>query len=355
MNGYERALATLSFQKTDRVATWGGWIANVDFFERVTGRDYWKDPRRTAFDAYRAIQVDLVVQDVCLPPSPQEWRKHTDETLVGHQKYGTPEQVCRYVEALPSDARLAEGFDLQSEMQVALESYMPLQRELGNEIFCLPQFACANFTWFREFGYTSYLAAMALYPEVIGRLLRHDAERQRLKNMALAELVKQGSMQPFFMHGTDICGMRGPMASPQTLRRLFFPGLKRALEPLVEIGADLIWHSDGYIIPLVDDLIGCGITGFQGFQENTGFDVTDIAAKSTRKREKPIIMAGLSVTDVLRRGTVSDTEHEVERIIDSVGRGGGLLIGTASTADPDCRVENLQALYRHTHTYGARA
>ena len=38
VNGYERALRTLRFEETDRVATWGGWIVSAGFFEYVTGK-----------------------------------------------------------------------------------------------------------------------------------------------------------------------------------------------------------------------------------------------------------------------------------------------------------------------------
>ena len=139
--------------------------------------------------------------------------------------------------------------------------------------------------------------------------------------------------------------------SPDMLRSLYFPSVRRALEPLVEVGAEIVWHSDGYIIPIVDDLIACGVTGFQGFQEETGFDIGDIAARKVRGGRKPILLAGLSVDKVLPRGTVADVEKHVERIIDTVGEGGGLAIGTANTAGPDCPNENLEALYRHAHEY----
>lgn len=57
---------------------------------------------------------------------------------------------------------------------------------------------------------------------------------------------------------------------------------------------------------------------------------------------------------ILPFGTVGDVEKEVERIIDTAGSGGGLAIGTANTAGPDCPNKNLEALYRHTKKYGKK-
>ena len=124
-------------------------------------------------------------------------------------------------------------------------------------------------------------------------------------------------------------------------------------EPLVSVGAEIIWHSDGYIIPIVDDLISCGVSGFQGFQEETGFDIGDIAERRVRGGRKPTVLAGLSVSATLPSGTVRSVEKDIERIIDTAGPD-GLAIGTANTAGPDCPSENLEAIYRHTHKYSRR-
>jgi uroporphyrinogen decarboxylase len=183
------------------------------------------------------------------------------------------------------------------------------------------------------------------------KLFEYAAETARLLNLVRMELVKEKKLPPFFFTGHDICGTKGPMVSPETLRSIYFPNLRRSLEPLVEIGAEIIWHSDGYIIPIIDDLIACGVSGFQGFQEETGFDIRDIAKRRVCSGRNPLLLAGLSVDKVLPFGTVEDVEREVERIIDAVASG-GLAIGTANTAGPDCPNQNLEAIYRHTHQYG---
>ena len=144
------------------------------------------------------------------------------------------------------------------------------------------------------------------------------------------------------------------MVSPETLRAIYCPGVRHALAPLVEIGAEVIWHSDGYIIPIVDDLIECGVSGFQGFQEESGFCVDEISERTVRSSgRRPLLLAGLSVDRVLPQGTVADVRGEVERIIDALGPV-GVVIGTANTPGPDCPDENLEALYRHTHEYSRR-
>jgi len=256
------------------------------------------------------------------------------------------------VQSLPDPECLEENFDFERELDSTRREYLNFQEELGSDIFCLAAGKCSRFVWYIDFGYENYLEAVALYPEKMRKLFDYGAETARLSNKVRAELVKAGTIPPFFFTGHDICGTRGPLMSPNMLRDLYFPGLRRSLEPLVEIGAEIIWHSDGYIIPVIDDLIACGVSGFQGFQEETGFDIQDIATRRVRAGRKPILLAGLSVAKVLPFGSVADVEKEVERITDTAAPGGGLAIGTANTAGPDCPNENLEALFRHTKRYG---
>ena len=352
MNGYERAVRTLHLENTDCVATWGGYIVSPSFFEYVTGKGFWDDPRSVAIEAYRKLEVDIVVQCMYLPATPQEWRTHTTEVIHGAEEFKSAEDTVAYIESLPELDTLKMEFDFEDQIESIGNAYLKFQVELGSDIFCLPTCEIAKFTWYIEFGYESYLMAIALYPQAMQELFEYAAEQARLANMVRAELVKEKKLPPFFFTGHDICGSRGPMVSPKTLRSIYFPNLRRSLEPLVEIGAEIIWHSDGYIIPIVDDLIACGVSGFQGFQEECGFDIGDIAKRRVRSGRKPLLLAGLSVDKVLPAGTVTDVEEEVERIIETVSAGGGLAIGTANTAGPDCPDENLEAIYRHTHQYG---
>ena len=350
MTGYERALRTLRFEQTDCVATWGGWIVSAEFFEYVTGRPFWDDPLGVACQAYQKLETDIVLRRYYLPNSPEEWRSHVDPAeFAARTAYQSPEDVVGYIASLPPVESLAADFDFDGVLAEERSGYAELQDRLGGEIFCLPHAQCAKFVWFMDFGFENFLMAMSLYRTEIRRLFEHAAETARLHNTALAELVRTGEMPPFFFTGHDICGTRGPMASPALLREVYFPYLKRAFAPLVEVGAELIWHCDGYIPPILDDLAACGASGFQGFQEETGFSIGQVAAQRVRGGRKPIVLAGLSIDKVLPLAEPAEVRRQIDRIVSEAGHGGGLAIGTANTAGPDCRNENLEMLYTYTH------
>lgn len=350
MTGYERVLRTLQFEPSDCIPTYGGWINSAAFFEYVTGKNFWEEPLGVACEAYRKLNVDMVFQYFSLPTSEKEWcRPGVMDELAQQSRYTTPEDVVAYVESLGNPEAIAAEYNFDQQVKSQLRSYQDLQDRLGGGIFCMPSGGCPRFTWFTKFGYDNYLMALALYPEVMKRLFEYSAEVWRLRNLVLAELTRQGLVPPFFFQGQDICANQGPMISPGILRSIYFPSLKYCLEPLVEVNSEIIWHSDGYIIPILEDLIACGITGFQGFQEHTGFSVAEIADCRVRSGRKPILLAGISVDRVLPFGTVQDVRKEIKRIITEAGVGGGLVIGTANTTGPDCPNENIKTIYTYTH------
>ena len=163
MNGYERALRTLRFEATDCVPTFGGWIVSAGFFEYVTGRRFWDAPRPVAMEAYRKLGADMVFQSLYLPAGTEEWRTHTSEVLDGASRFRSADDVVAYVASLPEPDRLESEFDFDGQLQSIQDEYLKLQEELGADILCLPSCAGTRFTWYMQFGYESYLSALALY------------------------------------------------------------------------------------------------------------------------------------------------------------------------------------------------
>jgi len=346
MTGYERTLKTLRFETTDTVPVWTGLLASAPFYEDITGKDFWEDPVSRAIEAYKKLPVDMVLSYMNLPYSRTEWRRHTPDHEL-QAKFKTPQDVLAYIDSLPETETVCKEMRFDEILKKRRQTYTELQDRLAPEIFCMPLCAACRFTYFRVFGYENYFLTMALYPDAVKRLFDHAGALARQINEAWAMLVKEGTVHPYFYTGHDMASSKGPMASPTMLREVYFPSLKYSLEPLVEINAEIIWHSEGYFLPLADDLIDCGVSGFQGFQESCGFDVTEVAAKRVRGGRKPLLMAGLEVHSVLPFGTVDEVKANVRRIIDGVGEGGGLIIGTSGTAGPDSKTDNLKALFTY--------
>ena len=220
MSGFDRAIRTLGFEEADGIATWGGWLCSAPFFEYMTGKDFWDDPRGVAIETYRGLEVDIVVETFYLPASKQEWRTHTTESLDAAGRFRSPEDGVAYIASLPDPTTLERAFSFEGRAEAVATACGRFQEELGDDVFLLPRLVTTRFSWYMQFGYESFLTAVALYPGRIARLFAYAAEEARLENAVRAQLVREGRLPPFFFAGHDICGRGGPLISPETLRKL---------------------------------------------------------------------------------------------------------------------------------------
>ena len=78
-------------------------------------------------------------------------------------------------------------------------------------------------------------------------------------------------------------------AHPPCSTNATWPHAKLSLEPFVDAGIRLIHHCDGNVMPLIDDMIAAGFSGFQGFQYECGVDLTELRRRRspTRRADHP--------------------------------------------------------------------
>ena len=198
-----------------------------------------------------------------------------------------------------------------------------------------------------KFGYEAYFMAIGLYPQAIGRLYWESATVARVRNEIVAALIAEYDLPPVLFTGHDICDNTGPMCSLSFLQEYYFPQEKYALEPLLEAGIRVIRHCDGNVMPIVQDSIDVGYSGFQGFQYECGIDAYDIAGRSSITGEEFIFFSGLNVTRTLPFGNVDDVIEEIDYVLDYTDGGRGLFFFTSSSIGPEVPLENILSGYQY--------
>ena len=357
MTKRERILKTLHFEKADRVPILGGWVLGDRQHQALAGcseEAYWQDPMRYVIEAHRALDVDGMIM-VVVPEEPGEYRGGlTKEKFESYKdRYHSPEEVLAFARSLPSSEEVARCFDADAWRESFKAEILAMQRKMGDMVYLptLWEVVHPKFEWYWEFGYENYLLFMHLYPEVAGKFFGSEVGTCRRKAEVVVEMYKELDMVPLTLIGTDICGGGGPLVSPKFLREFYFPHVRRSIEPLCEAGIKTVWHSDGDIRPIAKDILSCGVSGFQGFQEEYGVNIADIAGYRTVGGEKLVIWAGPSVTTTLPRGTVEDVKKDIERIINTLADECALFVLPANNILPDCPVENVIAMHGHAIEY----
>ena len=140
------------------------------------------------------------------------------------------------------------------------------------------------------------------------------------------------------------------MVSPAFLREKYWPHTKSALAPFVDAGIRLICHCDGNVMPLIDDFLDAGFTGFQGYQYEDGFDPYVVRQKALMHHANPIFLGGLSVTQTLPFGTDEDVRNDIDYLYQATDGGKGMILFTSNVSGVDVPPERLSRAYEYGRT-----
>ena len=191
------------------------------------------------------------------------------------------------------------------------------------------------------------LFAYAIYdaPEDLERVLGVIVDN----SVATAKVAAEAKISPLFFIGDDMAYKGALMFSPQYLRRTFIPALRRVCEPLNNAEIKVIFHSDGYVMEILDDMIDAGIDGLNPIEPIAGMDIGFL---KKRYGKNLILVGNVDCSQVLPLGTVEQVVEATKECIRQASPGGGHFIGSSSEIVPSTPVENVLAFYQACHQFG---
>lgn len=239
--------------------------------------------------------------------------------------------------------------------RVTLDNERRMQEKIGPTML-KTAYGLVGFPGLRypTYGYANYFMAYALYPEVMERDFKLQADYWELKNKATAALYARNLLPPLTRLDHDMADARGTLVDIRSLDKIWFPHFARALAPLLNTPLQMIWHCDGNLSQMAPRLLEAGLHGFQGFQYEDGMDYEKICRLKTRDGDSLVIIGGVSVTRTLPFGTPGDVRREIRWLVEQ-GPPVGLFLGGSSSIAPGVPWENLAALvegFRYYREHG---
>ena len=139
------------------------------------------------------------------------------------------------------------------------------------------------------------------------------------------EYIKKYLDVDFMMMHDDWGNQKNMFFSPEMRRKFFKEPERRMVKRCQELGMHYMHHSCGYIEPIIPDLVEIGVESWHG-----GSPVNDLKKIKAEYGDKLIFAGGVDpqVTDT-GRATEEEIRAEVRRVIDTLGKGGGLMISSA--------------------------
>lgn len=153
-----------------------------------------------------------------------------------------------------------------------------------------------------------------------------------------AECLPADNPFPAIMICDDLAFKSGTILPPAWMRREYFPRLARIIAAIKKRGKRFIFHSDGNVNAVMDDLVAAGIDALNPIETASGMDLADLH----RRYPKLVLVGGIPVIDVLALGTPQKVRDAAVRAIeDTEGR---VLLGSDSEIANSVSLENFLAL-----------
>jgi len=138
----------------------------------------------------------------------------------------------------------------------------------------------------------------------------------------------------------DYGAQKSTLMSPAHWRKFVKPHLAEIYSLAKKHGRIVFHHSDGYIYPIIKDMIEMGCDVLHPVQP----EAMDIFRLKKEFGKNLTFCGGIRTQDLLVRGTPGEIRAEVRKLKREMGRGGGYIVSNGITIQADVPLDNIVAL-----------
>jgi len=340
---YERIMKSANHKEGDRVPIWD-LIDNRAVYEYFASGI--KDPLLASREVYQGLGIDLC-RGIAYPPAEEDegatsqageygYAVEGQTVWLAERPFKSVEDIANYHCYIPSKEEVMDGWI--PEMKRWAECFAP-------KVMFVPGCGVGLDAARHNIGFELFTYAIYDAPEEINRILNEHMEAGRRYTEAMSE----SRLCPLAFIWDDIAFKGRTMYSPHWLRENWIPRLRYILEPLKKAEIKVVFHSDGNLLEIVDDLIAAGVDGLNPLEQLAGMDL-ELLKK--RWGDKLILVGGMDCSQLLPLGTPEEIREKVKWALRVAAPGGGFFIGSSSEIVPATPLENVLAFYQAIHEFG---
>ena len=339
---YERIMAAANFEEPDRVPIWDfvdSWPIYQHFAPGET------DGAVATAKVFNGLGIDMS-RGTYLPQAPENEGAEADYGTHKMKVSGKTHWMAEYpIKTLEDIKAWQGGVPTEEDIWPEVEHVLSIRDTFAPQTLYVPGCGVGYHAAYGSMGLMLFSTALYDARDDIERMI--DTINQG--SCVRAKVYAEANVSPLFFIGDDIAYKNRTMVSMQMLRELFFPYLKRLCEPLVNAGIKVVFHTDGYCMELVDDLLDAGVSGLNPLEPLAGNDVAELKRRYGRNL---ILVGGMDCSQLLPLGSVADVREGTKQLLRDAGHGGGLFIGSSSEIVPATPVENIFAFYEACKEFG---
>lgn len=194
---------------------------------------------------------------------------------------------------------------------------------------------------FSDLGLEAFSYYMADCPDIIHRQIEHHFVKvlQALEHLEIPPTLE------VIEEACDMAFKTNLLFSPSFLRKSFLPAYSRLCDAVHKAGRKVLFHSDGDLTNILDDLVENGIDLLHPVEPLAGMDPGVI-----HKRYPDLILCGtIDVSQLLPFGTPQQIADQVKRNIEATE--GKIMVGSSTEINNEVPLENYLALHKTVLDY----
>jgi len=348
----ERVLRTARFQETDRVPCYD-ILENDAVIEHYAGEALTPENGRRV----KGLAIGRVLDMTRMPYGPSRHGQHVREDGIEvEQERWTQWIVSRPFHDVPSlkawvrreirragaavfDQAFADRVHAEvRNVQAGFACGDPTGRDDPTVLILESGVGLTEMYWAAGMELFSYL--LADDPDLVEAWLdaRHRRELRRVAAIADAGVI------PIALTYDDLAYKTGLLFSPRWLRRVWVPRLKALVDAWHSRDTLCLFHSDGNLWTIMDDLVDAGIDGLNPLEVLAGMSV-----KTVRERYPHLFLTGgIDVSQLLPFGDSQEVRDVCRQTIaDADGR--GYFLGSTTEMHWDVKLNNAIAMFETAH------
>lgn len=329
--------------------------AQLENFKKRTGA---KDFREYYDFAYRYVEINPTrieqdysqyYKDVKVPYGPISW--NPEWGVMG--TYGSTAHFQHIMNPMRDFTEISEietypfpDFDADYRWEGVRERNLKLIED-GYATLAFMEMTIFELSWYLR-GMEAFLTDFYADPEFNEALLDKitDIRVKMARRYAAAET-------DVLMLGDDVSTQLDMMLSPDIWRRSLKPRMAKIIAAAREVKPDILifYHGDGNLSKIVPDLIEIGVDVLNPVQP----ECVDPFELKEKYGDRLSFWGCVGTQTTMPFGTRDQIFETCKKLIQTVGKGGGLVLAPTHTLEPEVPYENIEAFLEAVEKFGRYA
>lgn len=257
----------------------------------------------------------------------------------------TPREINRH------NARLRADIARDLEHSIIVATFTP-----GCEGRSFFEESCEQIAMLRELVGSDYLVLGGGDPtfaipgadmmEFVGKLydepdvMKDEAQRRVEESLRMFQAYRRAGAEGFLLW-SDYAFNAGPFLSPDMFAEFVTPYLKQVIDGIRSMGCYAIKHSDGNLMPVLDQIMSCNPHALHSLDPMAGMDIRKIK----EEYGKQVCLIGNVHCAYLQTGTPEQIRDSAEYAMEYGKPGGGYIFSTSNTVFKGMPMESYKMIH----------